>query len=392
MLPLTLFHLLTFLSPRNKRIWVFGSWNGKVFADNTKYLYLNTVYKYPSIQPVWISYNKALVKKLQTLGLTAYYAWSFKAIYYCLRAGYYFIDHGYGYGGIFSPINIWLSGNAKIIQLWHGLGIKKIGSHDTKSQSRFEYQLHETFENPLNYLINMYITSPRSFAGILSTAFNVPEKRTIISGLPRNDVFIKHQQPLEKSAALKEVIQLKSVGKLIFYLPTHRDHGGNPFDGQAIDLLQFEKFLETNNTFLIVKLHPHDSTGFRIKNSKRILVLPQEFDVYEVLPLVDILITDYSGVFLDFLLADKPIVFFPYDLQKFLSDNRSLYFDYETFVPGPIIRSFSDLLDCIQLLLNSKHSDDFQEKRKELKRKIFNDFNSSSSDTIAAWIISREHL
>lgn len=372
---------------------MFGSWNGKVFRDNTKYLYLNTFYKYPSILPVWISYNKALVTKLQAEGFNAHYAWSFKGLYFCLRARYYFIDHGYGYGGVFSPINIWLSGNAKIIQLWHGLGIKKIGTHDTKSVSKLENLMHETFERPPNYNINTFITSPKSFSGILSTAFNIPAKKTIISGLPRNDVFIAPQyNKREKSPIAKKILQLRAFGKLIFYLPTYRDHGGNPFDGQAIDQLQFEQFLEKNNCFLIAKLHPADSTGLSLKSSKRIKILPQDFDVYEVLPAIGILITDYSGVFLDFLIADRPIIFFAYDLQKFLDENRNLYFDYETFVPGPIVQTFNELLSSILRLLDSKHPDDYQEKRRKLKNIIYNKLDSNSSDIIADWIISREHI
>lgn len=388
-LPLTLVHLFTFLCPRNKRIWVFGSWDGKVFSDNTKYLYLNTVKNQPLICAIWVSYNKSLIKKMQSLGFKAFYGWSFKGIFYYLRAGYYFIDHGYGYGGVFSPINLWLSGNAKIIQLWHGLGIKKIGAHDLKSVSKFEYLLHETFENPPNYIINKYITAPKSFAGILSTAFNIPEKRTIIAGLPRNDVFIFPMKPVEKKVTLEKIIQFKKTGKIIFYLPTYRDHGGNPFEDQIIDFLQLEQFLEKNNVFLMVKLHPHDSQQIRMKNSKRILILPQDFDVYEALPTVDILITDYSGVFLDFLHADKPIIFFAYDLQKFLNDSRSLYFDYESFVPGPIVKNFDDLLHSIQLILEGK-VDEYFMKRAELKREIFNDFSVSSADTIVKWIISKE--
>ena len=360
----------------------------RFLLDNSKYLYLNTFHNYQNILPVWISYNKGLVGKLRKLGFNAYYAWSFRGTYFCLRAGFYFIDHGFEYEGVFSPINIWLSGNAKIIQLWHGLGIKKIGTHDSKS---FSNNFYENLKYPANYNINKYMVTPRSFAGIFASAFQIPDRKVIISGLPRNDVFLNIHKPIEISN-IEKFRSLKNIGKILFYLPTFRDHGGNPFEGHTINLFEFDRFLERNNCFLVVKMHKYDKSEVHINKYERILILPQDFDMYEILPLGDMLITDYSGVFLDFLMADKPIIFFPYDLKQFLKINRDLYFDYETFVPGPIASNFGELLNYIQVFFNSEQPDNFKERRERLKKKIFDNATSSSSDTIAQWIIKKEHL
>ena len=115
LLPLQIIHLFTFLFPRDKSIWVFGSWNGNVFFDNSKYLYLNIYHNYPSkLSPIWISENKMVVKQLQDSGYKSYYAWSAKGLFYCFRAKFYFIDHKPGNGNFFSPINLWLSGFGKM--------------------------------------------------------------------------------------------------------------------------------------------------------------------------------------------------------------------------------------------------------------------------------------
>ena len=57
----------------------------------------------------------------------------------------------------------------------------------------------------------------------------------------------------------------------------------------------------------------------------------------------DLLITDYSSIFFDFLLLDRPIVFFPYDLEQYLSQDRAMYFDYEIMTPGPKCRTYDEL-------------------------------------------------
>jgi CDP-glycerol glycerophosphotransferase (TagB/SpsB family) len=332
------------------------------------------------------------VQELRKIGFNAYYAWSLKGLYFCLRAGYYFLDHGFGYEDIVSPLNIWLSGNAKIIQLWHGLGIKKIGIHDSKSfLNNWLYTIYELCQSPANYNINKYMVSPKSYAGIFASAFKIPDKKVIVAGLPRNDVFIKSFNSGLSSPISHKIHQMKNKSKILFYFPTFRDHGGNPFDDRIIDLVKFDRFLQENNYFLIVKLHPHDKSTVNLKIWQRILFLPQNFDLYQILPLGDLLITDYSGIFLDFLLTDKPMIFFSYDLKEFLNVNRNLYVDYQSFVPGPIASNFEELLCYIEQSI-PEQGEDFKEKRENLKKAVFSKESVSSSDTIARWIFKKEKL
>src|ERR1051326_9299727 len=53
-------------------------------------------------------------------------------------------------------------------------------------------------------------------------------------------------------------------------------------------------------------------------------------DINVLLPPTDILITDSSSVFYDFLLLDRPIIFAPFDLTTYLTEDRELYEPYET--------------------------------------------------------------
>src|SRR5699024_9656806 len=55
-----------------------------------------------------------------------------------------------------------------------------------------------------------------------------------------------------------------------------------------------------------------------------IKVVPANIDSNRLLGIVDLLITDYSSIFYDYLVTDKPIIHYLYDLETY-SKSRGLY-------------------------------------------------------------------
>ena len=106
---------LSFITPRDKNIWLFGSTFGRRFTDNPRYLYMYVNHfskvrfgaKLPKneetatelekrlekIRPIWISHNKETIKDLNNAGFEAYYYHSLKGVFYALRAGFYIFDN-----------------------------------------------------------------------------------------------------------------------------------------------------------------------------------------------------------------------------------------------------------------------------------------------------------
>ena len=80
-------------SKRNKNIWVFGSWNGDTFSDNTKYLFLHIVKNYKKIECFWVARNKKLYSELLKLNLPVVYLYSLKGILTCIRVGKQLTTH-----------------------------------------------------------------------------------------------------------------------------------------------------------------------------------------------------------------------------------------------------------------------------------------------------------
>ena len=118
-------YFLSFLIPRNPKLWLFGSTFGNRFADNPKYFYLycNQFHKdrkNGGIRAVWITKQKEIVKLLRKNGYEVYYRYSLKGIWCCLRGKVYIFDN------YSKDISFWLSGGAVKINLWHGIPLKKI--------------------------------------------------------------------------------------------------------------------------------------------------------------------------------------------------------------------------------------------------------------------------
>jgi len=348
-----------------------------VFLDNPKYLFLSSE-KLSSIIPVWISNNRVIVAALRKRGYKAYCPWQIMGFLYCLRAKYYFIDHAPLYGGLFGPTNLWLSGGAKIIQLWHGLPLKRLDTVGLKSPHTSNVTNVPSVFSKLslfNLLVNYYVVAPSHLFGrLMADSFEIAQNRILYSGYPRNYLY---NAPVIANFSIQNPIndqikRLKAEGKkLVFYIPTFRDYGGNPIKDKAIDVEQLKKFSNDNQCVFFVKFHEADEAKLTGNTQGNLIFLPADFDIYEILHLCDVLITDYSSIFFDFLLFNRPIIFFPYDLAEYQRSARCFYFNYAEFVPGKIVYNFDEMLTELSRILANNQEDCYQQKRKMLRESCF---------------------
>ena len=100
-------------------------------------------------------------------------------------------------------------------------------------------------------------------------------------------------------------------------------------------------------------------------------------DVQELLMVTDLLITDYSSIIFDYAILGRPMIFFPWDLDKYKKE-RAFYFDYEDFVPGPICFSTEELVE--KILSVDKWFD--RKKMLEFARKFNNPFDGRASERV----------
>ena len=140
----------------------------------------------------------------------------------------------------------------------------------------------------------------------------------------------------------------------ILYAPTHKDgrYVTTLFPAADFDLDALRAFLREHDLNLLLRMHTLEekrASHRELVDGEYIHDAGREFSPspVEMLPYVDLLITDYSSMYMDFLLFDRPIVFMAGGEDAF-NEIRGLAFDYETYFPGPKVTSTTDLLAAIR--------------------------------------------
>jgi len=389
-------YVISLLIPKSKKILIIGGWFGERFADNSKYtfLYLSKYAKELGFKKVfYITRSKSLQKELSEKELNTLNLWSVKSIWYHFRAYFHIIDQSY------KDINSIFSIRSKRIHLWHGFPLKRVGEIE-------KYLLNGTYSDSINppkeskLAMQSKILSSNGFwedfymlgtselsMKIMSKAFNVPKEKMFLSGYPRNFNFYA-AEPIkfyteEEEEMVEKIYKYYESNKLILgYFPTFRDRTDTNLFGvdnvnHLKDLLDlFENF----DIKVITKFHSADKTSSdEIISHSALTNLPSHFDIYNFLEYIDILISDYSSIAFDFLLLDKPVIFFPYDLEYYSTKDRKLIFNYNEFAPGPLVYNIDELKTLIPKLKNNfkvEYKNQYGKQARKLRTKIYSNYEN----------------
>ncbi len=334
--------LLSHFIPKQKNLWLFGSWFGSTFNDNSKYMYLYILKNHPEINAYWVTKNKDVYEKLNKIGLPVLKSSSLKGFIYSLRAKVYIMSSSVGdiCGYCYTDKNLG-------IQLWHGVGIKKIGySTDFGSFPPFYKLKRKIFPFMANiYKFDIVISTSELWQKRFSEAFNIPIQSIPITGQPRCDIFYK------KTPEKKDYIQ-------ILFTPTHRKQGHGEIKSiipTEEELEKINNFLKKKNAILKLKLHYYDMKHLpkNIKYSNiKVINFDPMYDIQEELLNTDILLVDYSGIYFDFLLLDRPVVFTAFDLEDYEKNDQGFYEPFENIAAGKIAKNWEEVLEGIEEAVN----------------------------------------
>ena len=352
-------YLIAKIIPKDKNIWIFGAWFGEKYGDNSKYLFEYVNKNHPEIRAIWLTKNKETLNIIRKKGYKVYYSYSFMGYLYSLRACFSFISTG------FNDINHFVF-TKFYINLWHGIPLKKI-VYDDKLVNSIRY---DTLFHKLIRIIFPFIRKPEDFYKViasskdetitLSTAFRKNINNILATGLPRNDIFF--QKKLQNKREMINVI----------YMPTHRNEGELDIKElflNNIDLIN--NSLEKNSIILHIKLHYYhmkDMNQLKYTNIKLLFDDDIEQDIYSKINIFDILITDYSSIYFDYLLSDKPIIFAPFDYEEYIKRDRELYYDYGAVTPGPKCRNWNEVIQWIEKF--KENPDLYSKERKKIRDKF----------------------
>ena len=333
---------LSTMKKRDSNLFVFGSWFGDKFADNSKYLYLYFLQK--GEKAYWITKNEEVYNQLKQDGLPVAMAYSEEGKRLCSKAGYIVTSTA------LSDVNENVIGGATRIDLFHGIPLKKIMYDDEvggKMLTRRQ-RIHELLTG--RALKDYYVfSSSETVSKSIRTAFRVDDDHILQYGLPRNDAFF--------DGSLNK-LQLSEVDYkyVILYLPTHRNVGKTPIPIEMLfDLGKLDTFCRENDILFVIKKHfYHNGEKTDLSGYTNIVDLTgQSFDTQELMYNSDVLITDYSSCYIDYLLLNRPIVFYSYDLEDYLKNDREMYYKYEDVAPGDICTDFDQLIEALKQITES---------------------------------------
>ncbi|WP_254536217.1 CDP-glycerol glycerophosphotransferase family protein [Halomarina litorea] len=353
---------------RDPDLWVFGAGLGSGFVDNAKYLFLHAE-GVPEVRAVWLSKDRETVTALRKAGYDAHRVRSVRGTWLRLRAGVAVVTHGprdVGTGAI---------GGATLVNLWHGLPVKTIGfDAELRRAPRVVRWAHRALARRFDALV---VPSPMAVHQF-HTGLGVSPDRIRVLGYPRHDPLVgagPDEDPTSDPDVEERLAAAGADGPLVLYLPTFREPGADLAD--RVDFEAVDRRLDAVGARLLVKPHPFERVS-SVDGLDHVSTLEGVDDVYPLLDAFDVLVTDYSSVFLDFLLLDRPVVFYAPDLETYRAE-RGFYYDYETFVPGPVAVDTDSLL---ARLTDAIEADPYAARRSALREAFLVDATGSRSATV----------
>ena len=319
------------------------------FRDNIKELYDHLVEngyneRYKIICSV-SDYKKYKNTKIENVSFVN----TIKGFFYYFRVGYVF----YSFGKL--PVSP--GKRQEVVQLWHGGPYKAPDEGQLKGHS---------WKRPY---YTRFVSSSRHFIPLWSYSFSIPEDRIIVTGLPRNDIMYKNWPKYD----------FGEYKKLILWTPTFRNSEKLGYENseekkRLIPILEEKDFADVNGYLkskmvkLVVKLHPMQNLdAYHLTYLDNLVLLShQEFvkrgmDLYKFMPQCDAMITDYSTIFYDFLLLDRPIGFTEDDLEDYTDKRGFVVDDPQAYKPGMRIKDINDFYRFIDAVADG--IDDYKADR-----------------------------
>lgn len=352
-------NIINYFVPKKQNQIIFYSMPD--FSDNSKALYEEMLKQglHKKYSLVWVV--KQPEKYIMINQNTKFVAHkSVKGIWEFMRSRYIIRTHSF-------MGNKYVKRKQYTVNLFHGQPLKGIGTTENPpkkmSKNNFEF---------------MPVTSD-FFRMTMSVCFNTEISRIFITGLPRND-FLFDTKGVLQSLGIKQEYR-----KIIIWMPTFRNSKSGYNDGMQSetglpiiaqnDLSLLNEYLHRKNVLLIVKLHPWADRGSIIKDKhSNILLLeqdmiPTDYSLYNVIGATDVLLTDYSSVYIDYLILNKPIGFVFDDIEKYKQTRGGLYEDMIDYMPGEKINTTEQLYKFIDDICEDK--DIYKEEREQIIRMFY---------------------
>ena len=325
---------------KRNRIVLYSNWG---FRDNLRTLYhylVDNDYQ-ETYEIVCASNDFYHLEKEKDVKYVSIY----RGLYYFLTSKYFFYSFG--------KYPIKPAPNQMVVNLWHGMPLKKIGNLEVGME-----------EIDYNFFTKL-VSSSALFTPIMKAAFKAEDNQILLVGNIRNDELFK-----------------KEKEKNIIWMPTYRNSNNYHDSQEALifslgeeDFSKIQQILSKHDYQLYIKLHPLEESRLHVQmNHSNIHLLTEEIiseqydTLYTFLGTTSALITDYSSVFLDYYLLNRPVAFTINDYEEYKDKRGFVFEDVKSLMVGSVIRDSHDLLEFLESVMKSE--DSYIEERTKVNDKV----------------------
>jgi len=234
-----------------------------------------------------------------------------------------------------------------VFQIWHSIGtLKDFGYDSLGKEEGNKKSLVKILRMHKNY--DYAFAASTAYKDYLASGFGMPSNKILISTLPRVDLLKSSEYEENIKRKIYDKYPVLKTKKNILYAPTSRKDE-EEFKIKFQELVDNFDFHKYN---LIVKLHPLSS--IKIENSK--VIVPNDFDTFNMLFVTDKLISDYSCLIYEAGVRNIPLYFYDFDLDNYIK-TRGITIDYNE-LPGYKEKNAKKLIED----LNKKYDLDYLNK------------------------------
>lgn len=336
------------LFPIDNKMIFFESFNGNSFSCSPKaiYNYLISHDEYKDYKFIWAfkDLEKDHIKNNKNTIIVK--SKSFKYYYYLSKSKYWIVNS-------LLDLSVIKKSKQVYVQCWHGTPLKKLRCDINVTGGVLNTKEEVIKRNNLDVKKIDYFISPSKYAtSKFISAFNLKElnkeKIIIEKGYPRNDKLINYNNnDIEK---IKKDLNIPTDKKVILYAPTFRDDEHTSGVGYTYKLnIDFDSLQkELKNYIILFRAHYFIANSFEFDKYKDFIYDVSKYDdINDLYIISDLLITDYSSVFFDYAILEKPIIFYMYDYDNYKNNLRDFYIDLKE-LPGPIVKDEKDLITLIK--------------------------------------------
>ncbi|MCL0311634.1 CDP-glycerol glycerophosphotransferase family protein [Apilactobacillus sp. TMW 2.2459] len=315
-----------------RKVMVFDAYWSSKFDSNEKLMYEYVQKNHPEIKTVWFFKNSQTEidgngKRVRTD--------SFKYWYY-LAVAKYLIQNT-------NLPNQYLKRKNQIeVETLHGTFLKHMGFDEPYFKTASP-RIQNAFARR-NRRWDYMVVPSNYMADTASSAFDYHQK-LIKAGFPRNDELYTNNNN-QYINAIKDRLGIPKDKRVVLYAPTYRADEGFDFN---LDLDNLEKQL-SDDYVLLVRLHYFVAHSNSFYNNPGFVFDVSDYpNINDLYLISDLMVTDYSSVMFDYAHLKRPMLFYAYDKDWYLDDeNRGVYLDYDKEIPGPVVETQADLINCIK--------------------------------------------